>query len=69
MINVIETALLCLYILIIVTVIRYFWVLMKEVKKSNRYQEAQIRLLAEIAVKSEVSINIVSKILSDAEIN
>lgn len=41
---------------------------MKEVKKSNHYQEVQIRLLAEIAVKNNVNINIVSKILSEAEI-
>ena len=42
---------------------------MKEVKKSNQYQKAQIRLLAEIAAKSDVSLNVISKIIMEAEIN
>ncbi|HEY2726893.1 MAG TPA: hypothetical protein VGI61_06945 [Parafilimonas sp.] len=42
---------------------------MSEAKKSSRYLEAQIKLLAEIAAKSGVDIDTVSNILAQAGIN
>jgi hypothetical protein len=48
---------------------RYFWNLMSEAKKTNRYLDAQIKLLAEIAVKDGVDIDTISNILAQAGID
>jgi hypothetical protein len=57
------------FILILFAFARYFWNLMSEAKKTNRYLDAQIKLLAEIAVKDGVDIDTVSNILAQAGID
>jgi hypothetical protein len=42
---------------------------MREAKKTNRYLEAQAKLLATIASKNDVDINTISDILAQAGIN
>jgi hypothetical protein len=64
-----ELIMVFLFILILFAFARYFWNLMSEAKKTNRYLEAQIKLLAEIAAKDGVDIDTVSNILAQAGIN
>ena len=64
-----EGIIVFLSVLILFAVCRYFWNLMSEAKKTNRYLEAQIKLLAEMAAKDGVDIDAVSNILAQAGIS
>jgi hypothetical protein len=64
-----ELILVFIFILILFSFARYFWNLMNEAKKTNRYLEAQLKLLAELAAKSGADIDTVSDILAQAGIN
>lgn len=64
-----ELIIVFLFILIMFAFARYFWNLMSEAKKTNRYLDAQIKLLAEIAAKDGVDIDTISNILAQAGIN
>ncbi len=64
-----ELIIVFITILILFAFARYFWNLMSEAKKTNRYLEAQIKLLAEIAAKDGVDIDTVSNVLAQAGIN
>ena len=64
-----ELILVFIFVLVLFAFARYFWNLMSEAKKTNRYLEAQIKLLAEMAAKDGVDIDTVSNILAQARIN
>jgi len=67
--EIIQFLIIFFYILVIFIVCKYFWNLMREAKKTNRYLEAQAKLLAAMASKNDVDINTISDILAQAGIN